>query len=237
MTAPPRLAWRIEPAAAVLGRAPPAAGWLGEEEAERLAGLAGPQADTSRHRFLAARWLLRELLAGAGGPQVARQWVVSAAAGQPPRAARPGAGVAQPAPRVSLSHSGDWVAAAVADGPVGIDIEAWPPRRARDEDALLAAICHPDELPGWRQGAPGGPALRLLRCWTLKEAAVKALGGAAWPTRLRELRCALRDDDGPAVAWSACLAGWVGAICLSGAAASPGAGWQAADVRDLGRPP
>ncbi|MFF4169612.1 4'-phosphopantetheinyl transferase family protein [Streptomyces sp. NPDC001744] len=83
----------------------------------------------------------------------------------------------------SLSHSGDRALVAVAPVPVGVDVEAVPADAAvRD----VASVLHPreraelDALP-----AAARPAA-LARCWSRKEAALKATGtglalGAAEP--------------------------------------------------------
>lgn len=64
----------------------------------------------------------------------------------------------------SLSHSGHWAVCAVADTPVGVDVE-----QPRCTPAMARRFFHPDEL---RSENP----IFLTRLWTAKEAFLKALG-------------------------------------------------------------
>jgi phosphopantetheine--protein transferase-like protein len=80
----------------------------------------------------------------------------------------------------NLSHSGDWLACAVTAGtPVGVDLERCKPERAsvkvarrffREEEAVLL-----------ENSSGASMAERFFDFWTLKEAAVKARGGALAP--------------------------------------------------------
>lgn len=80
----------------------------------------------------------------------------------------------------NLSHSGDWLACAVTAGtPVGVDLERCKTERAsvkvarrffREEEAVLLENSSGDSM-----------AERFYDFWTLKEAAVKARGGALAP--------------------------------------------------------
>jgi phosphopantetheinyl transferase len=77
----------------------------------------------------------------------------------------------RPGPDVSISHSQEWYAAAmVAEGRVGIDVEAGG--RARDWLAMARDCLSPEEL---RAVARDGEAA-FLAFWTLREAVAK-LGG------------------------------------------------------------
>ncbi|HUA82010.1 MAG TPA: 4'-phosphopantetheinyl transferase superfamily protein [Dyella sp.] len=79
------------------------------------------------------------------------------------------------APAYNLSHSGSWVACAVSrDESVGIDVETFA--RLKDYRDLLAVIAHPAERRYIEQ-APSDDRLTLFkRCWTRKEAVLKATG-------------------------------------------------------------
>lgn len=226
------LAWQMDTVDAVLARAPVTLHWLSATETARLAGLAP---GVRRRQFLAGRWLLRELLArGTAVPDPAAWWL-DGAPGRAP-ALGPGAPAAPGCPTLSLSHSGDWVAAAAGPGPLGIDIEAWPPRRARDAAALLDAICTPPERSLWVAGPAEALAWRLHVCWTLKEAAAKALGRSALPGPLQALRCRPPAGSEPPNAWSGQGSGWVAGLYQSPSAAQGGpgpAGWQAWRVDDI----
>jgi phosphopantetheinyl transferase len=84
------------------------------------------------------------------------------------------------APRISLAHSGPWLAcAASAAGCVGVDVESVRPRNwASLHDQFL----HPREAE-WVMAAAGHERdVRAYTCWCRKEAGLKALGiGAAVP--------------------------------------------------------
>jgi 4'-phosphopantetheinyl transferase len=156
--------------ARVLADLPPdPAAWLSESEQARLAQLrhAG-----RRDQYLAGHWLARVLLARAFGG-VAIQWQLRERKSQAPEVQ----GHAHA--HVSISHAGEWVAAAVADGPVGIDLE----ERTRVLDASIEPLLrNADEAPGSLDADA-----RLLR-WVAKEAWIKRGGGSALPGRLEQLQ-------------------------------------------------
>jgi phosphopantetheinyl transferase len=79
------------------------------------------------------------------------------------------------APAYNLSHSGNWVACAISSHePIGIDIEAFA--RLRDFRKLIPAVTHPAERH-YMESAPMDTHLALFkRCWTRKEAVLKATG-------------------------------------------------------------
>ena len=76
---------------------------------------------------------------------------------------------------VNLSHSGEWLAAAVAAAPVGVDIERLRPRAAV---AQAARVFCPGEAA--RLAEEADPLPLFYRLWTLKEAACKAAGLTIW---------------------------------------------------------
>jgi len=144
--------------------------WLSESEAERVAALrhAGRRA-----QYLAGHWLARVLLARAFGG-VPMQWRLRERKGRPPEVQGH-----DDALRVSISHAGDWVAVAVADAPVGIDIEV---RSRVLDDAIEPLVRELDEAPGSLDGDT------RLRRWVAKEAWIKRDHGSALPARLQALR-------------------------------------------------
>jgi len=124
---------------------------------------------------LAARILLRQLLAGALGDRAAQAPVRATAGGQPYLPGLPGIGV-------SLSHAGDLVSTAVSTsgGAVGVDVE--PPR---DPDPALASrCCGPAAAAALAAWPAADRSAEFSRMWTVKEACVKARGrglaGAPW---------------------------------------------------------
>jgi phosphopantetheinyl transferase len=76
---------------------------------------------------------------------------------------------------LNLSHSGGWLAAAVASVPVGIDIERLRPRAVA---AQTARVFCPREAE--RLALEPDPLPSFWRLWTLKEAACKAAGLTVW---------------------------------------------------------
>lgn len=75
----------------------------------------------------------------------------------------------------NLSHSGRWIACAASSRePIGVDVETFA--RLGDYRDLLPTIAHPVERSCIEQ-APAGQGLTLFkRCWTRKEAVLKATG-------------------------------------------------------------
>jgi 4'-phosphopantetheinyl transferase len=154
------------------------------ERAERYA-----RAD-DRRRFVVGRGALRTVLADRLGGQPADVRLTSRPGQRPVLAGS--AGVC-----FSVSHSGGLVACALADAPVGIDVQARS--EVPDDPLLRVRSCAPGEDAG-----PDGFARR----WARKEAVIKALpdGSDAAPssidvTRDRTSRWWVQDiDAGPAYA-------------------------------------
>ena len=75
---------------------------------------------------------------------------------------------------VSIAHSQDWVACAVSDAPVGIDIERLRPRS--DLLALAAMTNSPARCEELACLPDDAQLLRFYQWWTLKEAWLKRQG-------------------------------------------------------------
>ena len=127
-----------------------------------------------RRQHLAGRALLRELLGH--WPGVDPTTEIRARPGQAPMLP------AWPSLQLSVSHSGALVAAAVADQPVGIDVEE--PRIGRDLSALARWSMDEVEYAAWAALPPAQRTSAFYRSWTAKEAAYKASArtqaGLAW---------------------------------------------------------
>jgi 4'-phosphopantetheinyl transferase len=151
----------------------------------------------------ASRELLRGLLQAATGVH-ASAWQVSAPRHGAPVVAVTTGGLAGPV-HVSLSHRLGWVAAAVSDAPVGIDVESErPPRSEPTERALL--MLSPIELSAWTALPPSARERALLTAWTAKEAWFKAdpPGLAPWDFRRIAVRACPPDDPATNVrTWTA----------------------------------
>lgn len=75
----------------------------------------------------------------------------------------------------NLSHSGEWAICAVARrGPLGIDIERV--REMNDAAGLARRYFSAAEVGVWQRLAPAEQRAAFFRCWTRKEAYLKALG-------------------------------------------------------------
>lgn len=142
---------------------PPAlAAHLSPTEAARAARFVNPDHGEA---YRIGRGRLREILAQMTGGPPAYLDLRTASHGKP---WLPGG------PRFNLSHSGGWAALAVTQAPLdlGLDIEAFRPVEpgvahrffAPGENTSLAALPSRD----WAAG--------FFRCWTRKEAVVKAVG-------------------------------------------------------------
>jgi 4'-phosphopantetheinyl transferase len=111
-------------------------------------------------RWLAARALLRRILGDVTGTPARALTIVEAEGGKPVLADWPGV-------HFNLSHSGTVVAVAVADRPVGIDVEAG--RRLRSPDGVARRL-------GLDAGTPHDD---VIRAWVRTEALLKATGTGA----------------------------------------------------------
>lgn len=150
----------------------PALDWLGAAERLRLSGITAPR---RRAQFIAGRWLARQSLARrAGGCW--RDYALSAPdCGAPQLLAWPAqAGAAQW--HFSLSHSGDWLACAVAPYPVGVDVECCT--RVRDFQALNGWLHTPAALHGWAARTAQQQQAWFYAQWALKEAWFKQTAAA-----------------------------------------------------------
>jgi 4'-phosphopantetheinyl transferase len=135
-------------------------GWLSASERERLLGF-GTAA--RRDLFLAGRWLARNAVRRWQG--VDRWPVLEVADSGACRVA--GGGV-----HVSISHTGEHVACAVAAWPVGVDMESLA--RPRDHLALARTVHSPAQRERLERLEPHERARAVLQAWTLKEAWLKA---------------------------------------------------------------
>lgn len=119
-------------------------------------------------RYRVSHIALREVLAQATGTS-ARSLVFEEGPFGKPRL--PGA----QALHFNMSHGAGWGLIGVcADAPIGVDIEI--PREMSDLDALAGRNFTRAECESLRAVAPGLQLDAFLRCWTRKEACLKAVG-------------------------------------------------------------
>lgn len=160
--------WRIplRPSAAGLERL---VATLAPDERARAARLRGDHLAT---RFVAGRGAMRVILGGyLGRPAQALRFSVGEH-GKP--------AVDDPGPlRFNLSNSGDLALLAVARGcEVGVDLEAVRP--VPDALAIARRMFSPAEQAALAACGEAGREAAFLRCWTRKEAFIKAQGGGVW---------------------------------------------------------
>lgn len=175
------LALRTGSVMAFAAMAPPVSRWMSAEELARLADM---RAQQRAEQFAAGRWLARRLLAVTFGGD-ASEWALSAAEDAPPLATHTAGAVGTPV-FVSIAHSGDHLACAVSDLPVGVDIEEMQPRKhlgtlieATTTEAERAAL--PQLLADDDDDAR---MLAFFQLWTLKEAWIKCHGGNLFQTMM-----------------------------------------------------
>jgi 4'-phosphopantetheinyl transferase len=117
---------------------------------------------------LAVRDLLINLLYSQFNTDVASSWTLDKTETGKPYL------LGEHAPFISMSHSGNWCASAVANtSQIGVDIEVV---KCRDWESYSREVLHPTEAQ-WVMAVDGKERdIRGLICWCRKEAIVKALG-------------------------------------------------------------
>jgi phosphopantetheinyl transferase len=156
------------------GSATPGEGILTEEETRRARSLASPAAV---RRFVAGRRLARSMLSDLLAlPPVLVPISVSPEG-------RPSLASAGPW-HFSISHSSDLAVCAVADIPVGVDVERVAPERdllgiARETFHQVEA----DDVAALFKEGRDAAAARFALYWTLKEAYLKLRGAGVWEMR------------------------------------------------------
>jgi 4'-phosphopantetheinyl transferase len=196
--------------------------WLSADERTRAARY---RLERDRRRFTRRRGWLRRVLGEHLGIAPGEVRFAYGGNGRPILADRPGL-------HFSLSHAGDRVLCALAARRrVGVDLTHVRPRAS--DDAVARALLAPGEIAGLRAMPPEARAGAFHRCWTRKEAYVKARGeGLARPLDAFEVslsaepwtalvRCAFDPDE--TARWAFLLVapfeGHVGSIALEVCAA------------------
>ncbi len=119
-------------------------------------------------RYRASHTALRQLLAQATGRSAKDLTLVEGPFGKP-RLPEPHQ------PHFNMSHSAGWALIGIcADAPIGVDIEI--PRDMDDLASLAQRNFTPAEFAALQRLAPAQQLQAFLRCWTRKEACLKALG-------------------------------------------------------------
>ena len=153
--------------------------------------------EADSHRFVAAHGGLRQLLGRYLSLPPAALGFTIGEFGKPALADA----AAGRALSFNLSHAGDWILIALAAGQaVGVDVEFIRP----DLDFMPIARTQfsPDEVTALTAEPPGAQANAFFRCWTRKEAYLKARGqGLAYS--LREFSVAFGTEARPELRWVA----------------------------------
>jgi len=136
-------------------------------------------------RFIAARAVLRALLGQVTATDPARVEFTYGERGKPSVSG---------APHFNASDSGDTVVVAMASEEVGVDVEGL--RFLPNPDRLARRICTADELEQLDALTKGEADAALLRLWTYKEAALKAIG-LGLPGGLRNVEFDFRPGKPP----------------------------------------
>jgi phosphopantetheinyl transferase len=183
--------------------------WLTAREYSRLQAI---HAQLRRRQYLAGHWLARVLAAQSHGGEP-EQWRFEIDDDPRPRLVHEDGRLLW----ASLAHSGDHLAVALAQRPVGLDLEL--PRKPRDFLALAGFLFAPEEAAAVAAEAEGESRSRCFHAyWTLKEAQGKRSGAGLQPSRARQLAARAAPQD-LAEAWrwplaeqgSLALAAWPGA--------------------------
>jgi len=140
-----------------------------------------------RDRFVLGRSFLRTLLGTYTGEDPGRVRLEATEAGKPFLAG--GAGV-----HFNLSHCEDFGVLAVANRPVGVDLERV--REVADAEAIAVRMFGDGEVEALRGYSAAERSAAFLRCWTRKEAFVKGKG-VGLLTPLRSFEVSLDRTAGP----------------------------------------
>jgi 4'-phosphopantetheinyl transferase len=157
-----------------------------------------------RHSFTAAHGTLRLLLAPMLGTEPDALTFAANAYGKPGL-------VPRRAIEFNMSHSGGIVLIALAQHiPIGVDVEVQRPMPERA--AIVRRYFHPGEAADFAAVPPADAEAAFFRCWSRKEAVVKALGlGMSLDLHRYRVACLpgakadvleLEGDDMPQKTWS-----------------------------------
>lgn len=150
------------------------AGWLDDAERERLEGMS---AERRRQQFLGGHWLVRQLACERFGGEP-RDWRWQVDARGKPSLLRDSQAV-----EIAVSHSEGWIVGAVADEPVGIDLEV--AQRQRDWLALAGHVLSSVESEAITALPLDEQRRAFIERWALHEAWGKRDGTGVLPSRMR----------------------------------------------------
>jgi 4'-phosphopantetheinyl transferase len=169
--------------------------WLTEEEAVRLAAMGSVR---RRSEFIGGHWLARVVAAESTGTRP-QDWILTTSPSGAPELHHRGT-ADRHGMHVSLSHSGDSVAVAIAVIPVGVDLECTG--RDRDWLALADFTFAAEECEQLRKLAALDRRDWFFRYWTLKEASGKRDGtGVRLSETKLQFACECDQSEATAIGW------------------------------------
>jgi 4'-phosphopantetheinyl transferase len=173
-------------------------GWMSATEHARLGAMRSVK---RRRQFLAGHWMIRRLAADSFGGFSA-DYLLEASDKGAPRLRVPRTGAEHAA---SISHSGDWIAVALAPFDIGVDIES--AGKARDWLSLAAAAFPATEVEALRRIPEQELACAFARQWTVREAVGKREGhGLRLENSRHQLAVACEAERAEVLCWqSGCL--------------------------------
>lgn len=175
----PRVLLQLVRVGTSTARAPDGLAWLTESERTRLAGM---QSEARRAEFIGGHWLARQLAARWLRVPARRVTLDAFADGRPALYLN-----AAPVPlSLSIAHSGDWLALALGEVAVGVDVEL--PKRGRDLAALTRMAFSAAQARELRALEGAEREAGFYARWALKEAWVKRSGEGLRPRQARMIQ-------------------------------------------------
>ena len=142
--------------------------WLTQDELARYQSISSAN---RKLQFLAGHFLVRKMASRQYGNQMA-DWIYFIDAGNQRRLECRQPGI--PWLYVSLSHSGDWIAAGISLAFIGIDIETYG--KPRDFIGIASHVFSESETRLLKALSPDQLARQFYLYWTLKECVAKQYG-------------------------------------------------------------
>jgi 4'-phosphopantetheinyl transferase len=139
-------------------------GLLTAAECEQAAAVSNP---LQRSRFVVSRGLRRAMLSDCTGVSADSLVFSHDGEGKPRLQGLPGWDF-------NISHAGDYVAAVVGRGSVGVDIEQY--REVRQMESIAARYFHSEEQAAWHGLPPARQPAAFFLLWSAREAAMKCVG-------------------------------------------------------------
>lgn len=142
--------------------------WLTDDELTRYQAISSSQ---RRQQFLAGHYLIRKMASRLYANTV-EDWIYCVDDNNLRGVKCRQAGI--PELHVSLSHSGDWIAAAISTSAIGIDIETYS--KQRDFIAIASHVFSESETNLLKSLTPDQLNQQFYLYWTLKESVAKQYG-------------------------------------------------------------